>query len=653
MKHLALILLLGLLAFGCHDGDGDPDTAATSGGDTGPVGTDTSQPGDDTSSPGSDVMATVDTCDVDTDCDDGVSCTVDRCVDASHGRACEWTVAAGACLINAVCRTAGDTVGCLTCDPAAPTVWTPLADGTACDDGQLCSVDPVCAAGVCGGQPKACDDGDACTMDFCDPETGECQNLAAGAGCDDGDACTEDDQCDANTGACVGSAVSCDDGNPCTDDACDPTDGCTAEPNSAACSLDDDACTAEQCVDGACTSVGATDCDDENSCTLDTCDVDFGCYSVPFNSPCCVGDSSLCDDGNPCTDDLCDDLTGGCTWADNTASCDDGEVCTTGDACAAGECSGGPLSCDDANPCTDDVCEPGVGCVSTPNSTGACDDGLDCSTEDTCVAGACVGDTSGCTCIPSFSPVASKVTTLALGDGGVIGQGVDVDEDPETCAPATNCSDGINNSLGVIGSLVNDAIAGAVASGSLQLIIEHRDFVADGSPYELTLYQADSASPACVDGEAICDYSIASLYDTDTCTPQVLLPASLSTTGGVTTLKAGGKGTVVPFEIPFSEGASLAITLFDVQVIATVTLADGKVALLSGVLGGAVPKDELKAAVAQLPADALPVPPEQIAPLLDALVVSDIDTTGDGQLNAASIGITLDAVAANIVGVSP
>src|SRR5439155_9567356 len=46
-------------------------------------------------------------------------------------------------------------------------------------------------------------------------------------------------------------------------------------------------------------------------------------------------------DGNVCTDDSCDPATG-CVHAPNTASCTDGNACTTADTCAGSVCVGGP-----------------------------------------------------------------------------------------------------------------------------------------------------------------------------------------------------------------------------------------------------------------------------------------------------------------------
>ncbi len=100
--------------------------------------------------------------------------------------------------------------------------------------------------------------------------------------------------------------------------------------------------------------------------------------------------SSECDDGNPCTDDICDEVLG-CVNPNNTAPCDDGNACTTIDVCNAGSCTGsGSLDCDDTNPCTDDSCDPGLGCVNS-NNTAPCDDGDACTAVDVCAGGSCVG----------------------------------------------------------------------------------------------------------------------------------------------------------------------------------------------------------------------------------------------------------------------
>ena len=105
---------------------------------------------------------------------------------------------------------------------------------------------------------------------------------------------------------------------------------------------------------------------------------------------CTGGGAKDCDDGDPCTDDTC--VQGlGCFSYLNAAPCDDGDACTTGDVCQAGLCKGlGFLDCDDGSPCTGDACDPLVGCVNAP-IPGPCDDGDACTLGEACVGGACVG----------------------------------------------------------------------------------------------------------------------------------------------------------------------------------------------------------------------------------------------------------------------
>ncbi len=104
-----------------------------------------------------------------------------------------------------------------------------------------------------------------------------------------------------------------------------------------------------------------------------------------------------CDDGNACTDDLCDGA-GGCVHTAATGGeCLDGNACTIGDHCEAGACVGSPLSCDDGNGCTQDSCDPDLGCQ-YEYTTDPCDDGDPCSVGDSCLAGTCVGLPGACDC---------------------------------------------------------------------------------------------------------------------------------------------------------------------------------------------------------------------------------------------------------------
>ena len=152
--------------------------------------------------------------------------------------------------------------------------------------------------------------------------------------CDDGNACTSD-SCDSATG-CVHSAVVCDDHNPCTTDSCDPASGCVFANDDLNTCTDNDLCTTDACVSGACVST-PIGCDDGNACTADSCDPGVGCINAPLpdDTPCGDGSDTSCDNPDSC-------LAGSCVInrePDGT-SCQDGNLCTVGDACVAGACIG-------------------------------------------------------------------------------------------------------------------------------------------------------------------------------------------------------------------------------------------------------------------------------------------------------------------------
>ncbi len=307
--------------------------------------------------------------------------------------------------------------------------------------------------GLCvGGPAPNCDDSNPCTDDSCNPATG-CVHTNNTAPCDDGNACTTNDAC--SGGLCAGGpALNCDDSNACTDDSCNPATGCVHTNNTAPCD-DGSACTtSDTCLAWLCVGGPALNCDDANLCTDDSCNPATGCVHTNNSAPCndgnacttndacsgglCVGGPALnCDDSNPCTDDSCNPATG-CVNSNNTAPCSDGNACTTNDACSGGLCAGGPaLNCDDSNPCTDDSCNPATGCVHT-NNTAPCDDGSACTTNDTCSGGLCVGgpapncdDSNPCTddsCNPATGCVHTNNTASC--------------DDGDLCTAADACSGG-------------------------------------------------------------------------------------------------------------------------------------------------------------------------------------------------------------------
>ncbi|MCB9740062.1 MAG: hypothetical protein H6747_12425 [Deltaproteobacteria bacterium] len=300
------------------------------------------------------------------------------CVDApiNLGKACND---ADACTENDVCAADGSCAGTAkaaascddkdpctadSCDAGKGCVHTGAASGTPCDDGDVCTEGDTCdGAQLCTpGKAKVCDDGDPCTADACDPATG-CKTAPAAKDtpCNDGDACATDDVCD-GAGTCAPGKTkkTCDDGKPCTEDGC-AAGNCTVA-NSAKGKL----------------------CDDGDACTINTtCD----------GSGACTGPQKDCDDNNVCTSDAC--VAGACksTSVGQGAGCSDGDACTTEDACdGAGACKGAAVSCDDGNPCTTDSCDKGKGCNYGNATNGtACNDGNACTVDEACAAGSCAG----------------------------------------------------------------------------------------------------------------------------------------------------------------------------------------------------------------------------------------------------------------------
>ena len=296
------------------------------------------------------------------------------------------------------------------CDPE---VATDLSDGctttnlsTPCEDGNPCSLDDFCGDSVCHtGPPKDCDDGSMCSTDSCDEATGDCQHVPIDGPCDDASVCTMGDVC-LGVICLPGAATSCDDHNPCSDDSCDPLAGCQHAANQIACDDGDPCTTGELCGAMACASGLATDCDDGNPCTTNACVAELvtalsdGCTVTAIGGLCsdddkctlldecvdgyCVpGNPPDCDDQNSCTDDSCDPGSGKCQSVPRPPGdpCDDGNACSTGDACSeVGVCQAVAKDCDDGQNCSVDLCDKNTGVCSHENNSGAaCEDGNLCT----------------------------------------------------------------------------------------------------------------------------------------------------------------------------------------------------------------------------------------------------------------------------------
>ncbi|HOX42295.1 MAG TPA: proprotein convertase P-domain-containing protein [Myxococcota bacterium] len=467
------------------------------------------------------------------DCSDGNSCTVDICNELEDR--CVGTAAPDLtpcddgryCTLGEVCqaglcaqgyeRNCEDGNSCTDdrCDVDTDScVNEPANDGSACDDGAFCSEGETCLAGACAaGQPRNCDDGNLCTLDICDESLNECLHESGpneGQPCDDGSFCTMEDRC--ASGICAGGGQrNCSDGNSCTLDSCDEVqDSCVSDASasdgvpcndSAFCTIDD------TCSGGVCQGGSPRDCDDGNLCTLDMCDevldtcvgngmavdgapCDDGLYcntgEVCTAGFCAGGAPRGCEDASDCTFDTCDENADTCLHDEGLAEgrpCDDGDFCSLGETCLAGACQGGvPNPCDDGDPCTADACDQLAGaCTHDPagaNGT-ACDDGSYCTVADACQDGVCLGgsprecgDPNPCT-VDACNEISDQCTHAAVVDGTVCDDGLYCNTG-ETCTSGfctgggqRPCSDGLTCTLDACDELADTCTHDSAAADGL------------------------------------------------------------------------------------------------------------------------------------------------------------------------------------------
>ncbi len=433
-------------------------------------------------------------------CDDADACTL---VDACLGGAC-----VGSSPVS--CRAPGPCELAVTCDPATGACDVTFAPaGQPCDDGDGCTGVSSCSAGVCvGAQPTVCPPVDACHVDLgCEPATGLCRVAPApdGSPCDDGSACTTSDGCRA--GACEGAApVLCEAADACHPaGTCDPSTGACSTPVAAdgtPCPADAHACTADACLAGACTHAVVDGCLIDQACTaadeaspLNACEacrpeLSRSAWShVVDGQPCSDGlfctDADACDAGacrpgparacpaavDACHAAACDEAADACTLpalADGDP-CDDHDLCTTRDQCAAGTCAGhDPVVCAAPSAChAPGACLPSTGlCTYTALADGSpCDDGAFCTTDDACEGGACTRSSprdcsalEGACLAPSCDEAGDTCVALSLPEGtpcgnprrcaeGVVEEadacnaaGACVDRGVRSCAPYATCA---------------------------------------------------------------------------------------------------------------------------------------------------------------------------------------------------------------------
>jgi parallel beta-helix repeat protein len=307
----------------------------------------------------------------------------------------------------------GCTADCYDCDAGSCNAMTEDNDGSCNDDCNLC------VSGVCTDR-ATCDSTECSAEEYCNVTGGDCKGLEQ-----DSYVC---ESCfnynwtgnSGNLNCCGNGAlednpyeiveVSCSDGtdNDCDDDidvsdtdcwACTPGEQRSCPNQVGVCSGSNETCNATGQWPGCDVNEYNYTGDYENpEVSCDNLDNDCDGTTDGMSQPCGSGD---CAGTETCT-------TG--VWGDcssSGSSCEDGLFCTTPDTCTAGVCSGPARDCsayDDQ--CNEGLCDEDLDtCYASPINEGlSCDDSLWCNVGETCQSGTCTGgsardcsDGVGCT----------------------------------------------------------------------------------------------------------------------------------------------------------------------------------------------------------------------------------------------------------------
>jgi plastocyanin len=253
--------------------------------------------------------------------------------------------------------------------------------------------------------------------------------------------------------------------------------GCTgtSKCNEATCSAQG------QCVEGAPKKCTSPDACSEGSCNPDTGACEFKPASeglpCPSNDPCVLNktcQNGVCAGGTPkCQADACRTAScsfGACSYKAKSpapTSCDDGDLCTEGDACVpdpdvASRCQGKPIQIDCSSfnqSCLKGVCDPATGqcAAAAVNDGDACNDGLSCTSGDACSAGVCKGVLSDLEHV-FYEDFSDNGKGWQLQGGWVIGEAKGSSPKPKNGSPDPTEDTTQNNS--------DNKLAGAVLGGN-------------------------------------------------------------------------------------------------------------------------------------------------------------------------------------------
>lgn len=285
------------------------------------------------------------------------------------------------CTTGGTCNSVGMCVGASGCveddNPCTTIACTPRGcearitpDGSMCPSGSDESA--MCCAGGCVDTMR---DADHC---------GSCANRCSTGLCRDGScaACLVDADC------ALATLTTCTSEARCVAGSCSYTVRPTHCLIMGVCYADGETASGNPCrvcIGGSESWTTRTTCDDGDFCTENDVCVDLGIVGR-----CDPGPARDCDDRNSCTLDSCNESANRCDHVSRPSgsSCDDGDRCTTSDECDDRRCAGRP-ACPAPGPCERSLCDTGTGACSIEYLTHGtpCNDGDPCTTGESCRAG--------------------------------------------------------------------------------------------------------------------------------------------------------------------------------------------------------------------------------------------------------------------------
>jgi len=206
--------------------------------------------------------------------------------------------------------------------------------------------------------------------------------------------------------------------------------------------------------------------------------------------------------------------------------------------------------------------------------------------------------------------------------------------------------------MSVLAPVANPELQKALQKGDVVVLFEHRGFNTNGTPFMLAFWGGAPVNKGCDPSQQSCTYLVDPVMMNQECKPMYGFNNAKVVGNKLT---AGGVGYNWPLHIPVTGGTMIHLTVANAQIQATLTISLGKPVAMEGVLAGAVPKASIVDAIKAIPDDQLPpgLTKDMLIGMLDMLIKNDIDTDGDKNLDAASVGVKFKAASASIAGLKP